>query len=395
MALSALALAVCSLCPVRGGALKPTDDGRWCHIVCAIWIPEPCITDLVSPALHSHSQRPGSQLESCRPGCNPSSVWIESAASAGGCSARCATTMMTVRPPAHSTLAHADNSRAHADVRCVCGRHAGPCIQCSEPGCTQAFHPSCAYTASPDYCLKASLKPERQALCFEAFCPEHNTRMGERYAPVRKRPKARVVLTVRLAHREIPSSPPATSRLNGAHALPGELESPGGVGSTGALAGGHDHLAKPIVSSAKPPQTQDAYWRPAAAASIPDRTDRSVSTPPLYLCGCMLRRCYRALQPRCLQPLGGEAAAARRRAALAHGGAPHAADGLPSCQPRRRKEEDPGAAGMPVLAAADDAPGAGAAPAAGGPGQEARDAEAVPRERPKRARINTRMELSE
>ena len=46
MALSALALAVCSLCPVRGGALKPTDDGRWCHIVCAIWIPEPCITDL-------------------------------------------------------------------------------------------------------------------------------------------------------------------------------------------------------------------------------------------------------------------------------------------------------------------------------------------------------------
>ena len=119
LALSALALTVCSLCPVRGGALKPTDDGRWCHIVCAIWIPEPCITDLVSPALHSHSQRPGSQLGFYRPGCNPSSVWIESAASAGGCSARCATTMMTVRPPAHR-LSRTLTTPALADVRCVC-----------------------------------------------------------------------------------------------------------------------------------------------------------------------------------------------------------------------------------------------------------------------------------
>ena len=119
LALSALALTVCSLCPVRGGALKPTDDGRWCHIVCAIWIPEPCITDLVSPALHFHSQRPGSQLGFYRPGCNPSSVWIESAASAGGCSARCATTMMTVRPPAHR-ISRTLTTPALADVRCVC-----------------------------------------------------------------------------------------------------------------------------------------------------------------------------------------------------------------------------------------------------------------------------------
>jgi bromodomain and PHD finger-containing protein 1 len=36
----------CCLCPVKGGALKPSDDNRWCHIICAIWIPEPCISNV-------------------------------------------------------------------------------------------------------------------------------------------------------------------------------------------------------------------------------------------------------------------------------------------------------------------------------------------------------------
>lgn len=30
---------ICELCPVLGGALKPTDTGRWCHLTCALWMP--------------------------------------------------------------------------------------------------------------------------------------------------------------------------------------------------------------------------------------------------------------------------------------------------------------------------------------------------------------------
>ena len=30
----------CCLCPMAGGLLKRTTCGRWCHISCALWIPE-------------------------------------------------------------------------------------------------------------------------------------------------------------------------------------------------------------------------------------------------------------------------------------------------------------------------------------------------------------------
>ncbi|CAN8247651.1 unnamed protein product [Cochlearia groenlandica] len=36
----------CCLCPVVGGIMKPTTDGRWAHLACAMWIPETCLSDV-------------------------------------------------------------------------------------------------------------------------------------------------------------------------------------------------------------------------------------------------------------------------------------------------------------------------------------------------------------
>ena len=36
----------CCLCLLRGGALKPTDGGRWAHLTCAMAIPEVSLGDI-------------------------------------------------------------------------------------------------------------------------------------------------------------------------------------------------------------------------------------------------------------------------------------------------------------------------------------------------------------
>uniref|UniRef100_A0A1A8D4A7 Bromodomain containing 1 n=1 Tax=Nothobranchius kadleci TaxID=1051664 RepID=A0A1A8D4A7_NOTKA len=120
--------AECLFCPNRGGALKRTDDERWGHVACALWVPEVGFSD---------------------------TVFIEP--------------IDGVRniPPARWKL-----------TCYLCkAKGAGACIQCDKINCYTAFHVSCAQKAG----LYMKMEPVREltkaGLTFSvkkiAFCCSH------------------------------------------------------------------------------------------------------------------------------------------------------------------------------------------------------------------------------
>ncbi|CAA0819888.1 Histone-lysine N-methyltransferase ATX2 [Striga hermonthica] len=129
----------CCLCPIVGGAMKPTTDGRWAHLACAIWIPETCLFDV-------KKMEPIDGL-----------------------------------------------SRINKDrwkLLCsICGVPHGACIQCSNNNCRVAYHPLCARVAG--FCLEPEDKDRLHLIPFDedeedqciqllSFCKKHRPSSNER-----------------------------------------------------------------------------------------------------------------------------------------------------------------------------------------------------------------------
>ncbi|XP_031112629.1 histone-lysine N-methyltransferase ATX2-like isoform X1 [Ipomoea triloba] len=131
----------CCLCPVIGGAMKPTTDGRWAHLACAIWIPETCLSDIKK-----------------------------------------------MEPIDGLNRVNKDRWKLLCSI---CGVPYGACIQCSNNNCCVAYHPLCARAAG--FCVELEdedrlhLIPldedeEDQCIRLISFCKKHRPLSNERPA---------------------------------------------------------------------------------------------------------------------------------------------------------------------------------------------------------------------
>ncbi|XP_074264191.1 histone-lysine N-methyltransferase ATX2-like [Silene latifolia] len=122
----------CRLCPVIGGAMKPTTDGHWAHLACAIWIPETCLSDVK-------------------------------------------------RMEPIDGLRRINKDRWKL-ICSICHIPYGACIQCSNPTCRVAYHPLCARAAglcveleNEDRLHLISFDEDEEDQCIRlfSFCSKH------------------------------------------------------------------------------------------------------------------------------------------------------------------------------------------------------------------------------
>ncbi|EMS62500.1 Histone-lysine N-methyltransferase ATX2 [Triticum urartu] len=122
----------CCLCPVTGGAMKPTTDGRWAHLACAIWIPETCLKDV-------KRMEPIDGLSKINKVFTPSTLDLGDS-------------FWSIFVETFSVLSYLQD---RWKLLCsICTVAYGACIQCSHPTCRVAYHPLCARAA--DLCVEVN-----------------------------------------------------------------------------------------------------------------------------------------------------------------------------------------------------------------------------------------------
>ncbi|KAJ0989001.1 hypothetical protein J5N97_007357 [Dioscorea zingiberensis] len=122
----------CCLCPVTGGVMKPTTDGRWAHLACAMWIPETCLLDVKK-----------------------------------------------MEPIDGLNRINKDRWRLLCSI---CGVSHGACIQCSNRTCRVAYHPLCARAAGlcvelegeSNLHLMAMAEDDDKCIRLLSFCKKHS-----------------------------------------------------------------------------------------------------------------------------------------------------------------------------------------------------------------------------
>ncbi|KAF5730777.1 PHD finger family protein [Tripterygium wilfordii] len=111
----------CCLCPVKEGAMKPTSDGRWAHILCSLFVPEVFFEDPTG-----------------REGVNCSMV-----------------------------------PKRRFEERCyVCMSSSGCAIDCSEPKCLLAFHVTCGL--NEDLIIEYKEGKKKAGAVVAGFCKDHS-----------------------------------------------------------------------------------------------------------------------------------------------------------------------------------------------------------------------------
>lgn len=119
----------CELCPNKEGALKPTDNDAWAHVVCALYIPEVRFGNVTTMEPIILAQIPQERY-------NKTCYICE------------------------------ERSRSRANV--------GACMQCNKAGCRQQFHVTCAQGLGL-LCEEASNYMENVKYC--GYCHHHYTKL--------------------------------------------------------------------------------------------------------------------------------------------------------------------------------------------------------------------------